>query len=151
MLKKYSYTTVSLLAVITLSITIFGQNSGKRVFPDANKTEFIGEHKLYYGAAYYPEVWPVADMDKDIARMKELKMNVMRMTEFSWSKMEPTEGNFDFTWLHTIVDKLHKNGIDVILGTPTATPPVWLAEKHPEIFQVNEQGIRMTQIGRAHV
>jgi len=109
---------------------------------------FIGEQKLYYGAAYYPEVWPEAEIDKDIVRMKELKMNVMRMGEFSWSKMEPSEGKYDFDWLHKIIDKLHENGIDVILGTPTATPPAWLAEKHPEMFQINEQGIRLGHGGR---
>ena len=56
--------------------------------------------------------------------------------------MEPTEGNYDFKWLHAIIEKLHKNGIDVILGTPTTTPPAWLAEKHTEIFQINEQGVQ---------
>ncbi|MEI7675133.1 MAG: beta-galactosidase [Bacteroidales bacterium] len=112
------------------------------------QSSFIGVEKLYYGAAYYPEVWDESEIDKDIVRMKELKMNVMRMGEFSWSKMEPTEGKYDFSWLHKIIDKLHANGIDVILGTPTATPPAWLAEKHPEMFQLNAQGIRMTHGGR---
>ncbi len=112
------------------------------------KESFIGSQKLYYGAAYYPEVWPEAEIDKDIIRMRDLKMNVMRIGEFSWSRMEPTEGNYDFKWLHAIIEKLHKNGIDVILGTPTATPPVWLAEKHPEIFQINEQGIQLSHGAR---
>ncbi len=112
------------------------------------KSDFIGSQKLYYGAAYYPEVWPESEIDKDIARMKALKMNVMRIGEFSWSKMEPAEGKYDFGWLHTIVDKLQANGIDVILGTPTATPPAWLAVKHPKIFLINENGLQMTHGGR---
>jgi len=109
---------------------------------------FIGSQKLYYGAAYYPEVWPESEIDKDIQLMKDLNMNVMRIGEFAWSRMEPKEGRYDFAWLHRVVEKLHDNGIDVILGTPTATPPIWLAEKHPEMFQLNEQGIRLTHGGR---
>lgn len=112
------------------------------------KLSYIGSQKLYYGAAYYPEVWSESEIDKDIAKMKELNMNVMRMGEFAWSRMEPKEGKYDFGWLHRVIEKLYANGIDVILGTPTATPPIWLAEKHPEIFQINENGIRLTHGAR---
>lgn len=93
----------------------------------------IGEKKLYYGASYYPETWPRESVASDIAHMQALNMNVVRMAEFSWSKMEPAEGEFDFEWLRSIMDELHAGGISVILGTPTATPPAWLWEKHPEI------------------
>lgn len=113
-----------------------------------NKRSFIGSAKIYYGAAYYPEVWPESEIDNDIKSMKELNMNVMRIGEFAWSRMEPKKGVYDFAWLHRVIEKLHANGIDVILGTPTATPPVWLAEKHPEIFQIDENGIRLTHGAR---
>ncbi len=111
--------------------------------PSAAQKQHIGQEKIYFGAAYYPEVWPADEVDRDIARMKELHTNVVRMAEFSWSLMEPEDGKFEFQWLHGIIDKLHANGIDVILGTPTATPPAWLAEKHPEIFRITENGIRL--------
>lgn len=100
----------------------------------------IGENKLYYGASYYPESWPIETVDEDIRLMKEANINVVRMAEFSWSLMEPTEGQYDFQWLHKIIDKLHTNGIAVILGTPTATPPIWLWEKYPEIGRIDEDG-----------
>lgn len=105
---------------------------------DAQPT--IPADRIYYGASYYPETWPVENVAEDIRRMKELNMNVVRMAEFSWSKMEPAEGAFDFTWLRRIMDQLHANGIAVILGTPTATPPAWLWEKHPEIGVIDEDG-----------
>lgn len=114
----------------------------------AQNTDYIGEKKHYFGTAYYPESWPVESIDEDIVRMKELNMNVMRMAEFSWSMMEPTEGNYEFDWLHHVVEKLHEGGIDVILGTPTATPPAWLAEKHPEIFRVDDTGLQKTHGAR---
>ena len=91
----------------------------------------IGENKIYYGVSYYPELWDESYIDKDIERMKMLHMNVVRMGEFAWTKMEPKEGVYDFTWLNRVITKLHKNGIDVILGTPTATPPSWMWEKYP--------------------
>ncbi|MBV6655731.1 MAG: beta-galactosidase, partial [Mameliella sp.] len=102
----------------------------------------IPADKIYYGASYYPETWPRASVAEDIKHMKELSMNVVRMAEFSWSKMEPNEGEYDFEWLKSIMDELHENGISAILGTPTATPPVWLWEKHPEIGQLDENGHR---------
>lgn len=105
-------------------------------------TSYIGDKKIYFGAAYYPETWPEEQVDKDIERMKELNMNVMRMAEFSWSKMEPEEGKYNFSWLHRIIEKLHANGISVILGTPSATPPVWMWEKYPEIARTEELGVK---------
>ncbi|MEX0324031.1 MAG: beta-galactosidase [Puniceicoccaceae bacterium] len=100
----------------------------------------IGGKKLYYGASYYPESWPMEQVDEDIALMQEVNMNVVRMAEFSWSRMEPEEGVYNFAWLHEIIEKLHAGGIDVILGTPTATPPAWLWEKYPEIGKVDDEG-----------
>ena len=57
------------------------------------------EKKIYVGAAYYPEVWDESEVDKDIAKMKALGVNCMRVGEFAWGKMEPEEGVFEFDWL----------------------------------------------------
>ncbi len=113
-----------------------------------SQPKFIGDQKLYYGAAYYPEAWDLKTIDEDIEYMKELDMNVMRMAEFSWSWMEPKEGEYHFDWLKKVMDKLYSNGVDVILGTPTATPPAWLGEKYPEIYRVNSDGTRQTHGAR---
>jgi beta-galactosidase GanA len=96
----------------------------------------------YLGSAYYPEDWPLEQIDEDIALMKRAGMTAARMAEFAWSKMEPVEGSFDFSWLKTAVDKLGRADIASILGTPTCTPPAWLSCKHPEILIVNDAGIR---------
>ncbi len=105
----------------------------------------------YFGAAYYPEDWPLSQIDADIALMKKAGMNVMRIGEFAWSRMEPREGYFQFDWLHTVVDKLGKAGIATILGTPTATPPAWLTTRYPEVLLVNENGITHQHGHRRHV
>lgn len=104
----------------------------------------------YLGAAYYPEAWPVAQIDEDIRLMKEAGMNVMRIAEFAWSTMEPSEGKYDFTWLHHVVGKLADAGIGVILCTPTCTPPIWLTEKHPEVLCVTPDGKRLGHGSRRH-
>lgn len=110
--------------------------------------KYIGDKKLYFGAAYYPESWDLETLDEDIALMKEANVNVVRIAEFAWSEMEPSEGNFQFEWLHEVIEKLHANGIDVVLGTPTATPPAWMGQKYPEIYQVKDKGTKMTHGAR---
>lgn len=104
----------------------------------------------YLGAAYYPEDWPLEQIDDDIAIMKQIGMNVMRLGEFAWSRMEPKEDKFDFDWLHLAVDKLKNANIAVIMGTPTCTPPVWMAEKYPEILVVKDSGQISQHGGRRH-
>ena len=51
----------------------------------------------YLGVAYYPEDWPDAELDRDIARMKALGLRVARIGEFAWRRMEPRPGEFDFS------------------------------------------------------
>jgi beta-galactosidase GanA len=104
----------------------------------------------YLGAAYYPEDWPLEQIDDDIALMKDAGMNVMRIGEFAWSRMEPEEGRFDFDWLHLVVDKLGHAGIAVIMGTPTCTPPVWLTERYPEVLFTQTDGTKVTHGARRH-
>ncbi|NLE67501.1 MAG: beta-galactosidase [Lentisphaerae bacterium] len=105
----------------------------------------------YFGAAYYPEAWPLEQVDEDIALMKKAGMNVMRVAEFAWSRMEPQEGSYDFDWLHTVVDKLGKAGIAAIMCTPTATPPAWLTSRYPEVLFVDENGVPNQHGARRHV
>ncbi|OGV75062.1 MAG: hypothetical protein A2340_14550 [Lentisphaerae bacterium RIFOXYB12_FULL_60_10] len=104
----------------------------------------------YYGAAYYPEDWPSELVDADIRIMREIGMNCMRIGEFAWSSMEPREGHFEFDWLHRVVDKLGKAGIATVLGTPSCTPPAWLAERYPEAIIVDCHGVRRQHGARRH-
>ena len=105
----------------------------------------------YLGAAYYPEDWPLEQIDDDIALMLEAGMNVMRVGEFAWSSMEPEEGRFEFDWLHLAVDKLSAAGIATVIGTPSCTPPAWLVERYPETLFVDPKGKATTHGGRRHM
>lgn len=104
----------------------------------------------YLGSAWYPEDWPEEEADNDIRRMKEIGLNVVRIGEFAWHRMEPRPGEFDFSFFHRLCDKAAKAGIGVIMGTPTATPPVWLCKKHPDILAEMDTGRKMSHGGRRH-
>jgi beta-galactosidase len=97
-----------------------------------------------YGADYYPEHWPEERWPEDARLMKGAGFNVVRLAEFAWSLMEPQQGSFEFDWLDRAITVLAKQGIDVVLGTPTASPPPWLMAKREDLFMVNEDGMRMT-------
>ena len=106
--------------------------------------------KLHFGAAYYPEHWPQERWAEDIHLMKAAGVTVARMAEFAWSTMEPTEGQFSFDWLETAIDMLAAAGIATVMGTPTAAPPAWLAQKYPSTLATEESG-RQAQFGnRCH-
>ncbi|EGD49074.1 Beta-galactosidase [Ruminiclostridium papyrosolvens DSM 2782] len=105
---------------------------------------------MKFGVDYYPEHWPEERWTVDAKLMKEAGIEVVRLAEFSWAKMEPEEGTYDFSWLDKAIATLGKEGIKTVLGTPTATPPIWIIEKNPEILPVNQEGIRLSFGGRHH-
>ena len=92
------------------------------------------------GVNYYPEHWDKALWAADADLMKKTGVQIVRMAEFAWSRMEPREGEFDFAWLDEAVALFAECGIEVILGTPTSCPPMWLYEKHPDIVQIEPGG-----------
>lgn len=84
---------------------------------------------MLYGACYYPEHWDRSEWETDVQRMKEAGINVVRMADFAWKKLEPSDGVYDFDWLDEAIELLAENGISTILCTPTAGPPKWLRNK----------------------
>ncbi len=94
------------------------------------------------GVAFYPEHWPEDRLPVDIRMLKESGVGLVRMAEFSWSKMEPSEGVYDMDWLQRVVRKLGDNGIKTVLGTPTAAAPPWLVKRYPDVLPVDCDGSR---------
>jgi beta-galactosidase len=105
---------------------------------------------LKIGVDYYPEHWPEERWDQDVRMMKDAGIRLARLAEFAWSRLEPTEGDFRFGWLDRAIDKLAGSGIDVVLGTPSASPPIWIVEKDPSILPVSRDGRRTPFGGRRH-
>ena len=103
---------------------------------------------MLLGVDYYPEQWDLSLMDKDMDTMQEMGCNVIRIGEFSWHLMEKQEGQYDFSFFDNVIAKAKEKGIKVILGTPTATIPAWLAHKHPDILSEFEGGKKRTFGGR---
>jgi beta-galactosidase len=96
--------------------------------------------KRALGVCYYPEHWPEDRWAIDAAQMIESGLTWVRVGEFAWSRLEPSEGDFQLDWLARAIDVLGKAGLQVILGTPTATPPCWVLEKHPDMLAVDAEG-----------
>ena len=98
------------------------------------------KHKRSLGVCYYPEHWPQKMWAKDAARMKELGLTWVRIGEFSWSQVEPRPNQFEFDWLDEAIQTLGMAGLKVVLGTPTATPPRWMLDRHPDMLALDQQG-----------
>jgi beta-galactosidase len=111
-------------------------------------TWFPPEQMMTIGVYYYPEAWPESQWERDIANIKKFGFEYIHLAEFAWAFMEPEEGRFEFAWLDKNVELAHKYGLKVILCTPSATPPAWLARKHPEILMIRDDGTRMNHGSR---
>ena len=103
-----------------------------------------------FGVAYYPEHDLPEHLSQDDDRLRAAKVNVVRMGEFAWDRIEPQEGRFDFALFDEHIDRLGTAGIKTILCTPTATPPAWLTRGYPEVLQVDANGRTMEHGSRQH-
>lgn len=100
----------------------------------------FGTKKIDFGVCYYPEHWPKELWEDDLDRMILTGIEVIRIAEFAWSKFELEENIFDFTFFDEFLELVSKKDIKVIFCTPTATPPVWLTERYPEVLAVEYDG-----------
>ncbi|GAA4717464.1 beta-galactosidase [Isoptericola chiayiensis] len=97
---------------------------------------------LVFGGDYNPEQWPRQVWREDVALMREAGVNLVSVGVFSWSSLEPADGDFRFGWLDEVMDLLAEAGIAVDLATPNASPPPWLAEDHPATLMTHRDGMR---------
>lgn len=96
--------------------------------------------KRALGVCYYPEHWPETQWAEDAARMAALGLTWVRIGEFAWARMEPQPGKLELDWLDRAIDTLGAAGLKVVLGTPTATPPRWMLERHPDMLAHDREG-----------
>ena len=101
---------------------------------DYNPEQWIG----------YPGIW-----DEDMRLMRLAGCNEMTVGIFAWSTLEPREGEYDFSFLDEIIEKIWQNGGRVILATPSGARPHWLADRYPEVLRVDANGIR-NRFGARH-
>ena len=96
--------------------------------------------KRTLGVCYYPEHWPETAWAEDASRMVGAGISRVRIGEFAWSRIEPRPGELDFGWLDRAIEILGSAGLGVVLGTPTAAPPRWMVERHPDMLPVDAHG-----------
>ncbi|MFZ0308892.1 MAG: beta-galactosidase [Candidatus Sulfotelmatobacter sp.] len=118
--------------------------------PASIPTQIPGQNAILMGTAWYPEQWPESRWEEDLRMMESADVKVVRIAEFAWSRMEPSEGHYDFDWLERAINLAGKHHIVSVLGTPTATPPAWLTQKYPDTLRVEANGQRVTHGNRAH-
>ena len=94
----------------------------------------------FIGVSYDPEWWPEAQWADDFHRMRDIGFTVVRMGDFSWAAFEPREGEYHFEWLENAVALARREGISVMLATPTAGIPPWLYKKNHDVLGANENG-----------
>ncbi len=92
------------------------------------------------GVCYYPEHWPEEMWAEDARRMVGAGLSWVRIGEFAWSRLEPEPGALDFGWMDRAIDLLGAAGLKVVLGTPTATPPRWMLDRHPDMLARDAEG-----------
>ena len=102
------------------------------------------------GVYYYPEHWDSTQWDRDFQNMAKMGFEFTHFAEFAWAQLEPEEGKYDFKWLDRSLQLAAKYNLKVILCTSTATPPVWLVRKHPDVLATNEDGTKMDHGARQH-
>ncbi len=95
---------------------------------------------MRFGVCYYPEHWPEARWQVDARMMRDAGLDLVRIAEFAWAKMEPVEGQYEWDWLDRAIGVLADAGLDIVLGTPTAAPPVWMSRQYPDILRQDANG-----------
>ena len=100
--------------------------------------------RIYYGGDYNPDQWDDQTIEEDMRLFRKAGINLLTLPVFSWAKLEPEEGVYEFGWLDRILDKIWENGIHVCLATPTTAQPAWLSTRYPEVLPVDIAGRKRT-------
>lgn len=96
--------------------------------------------KRRLGVCYYPEHWPEDCWAGDARAMAACGLSLVRIGEFAWSRIEPAPGRFAWDWLDRAIGVLAAEGLGVVLGTPTATPPRWMLDRFPDMLAIDMRG-----------
>lgn len=97
---------------------------------------------ILYGGDYNPEQWPEDTWNNDIKVFKQADINSATVNVFSWALLEPAEGQYNFSILDKIIEKLSAADFKIVLATSTAAMPAWMFKKYPDVARVDYQGRR---------
>lgn len=136
------------ILTLTLALAALGPLAASAQSADG-RTDWPGAGQLFVGTNYQP--FDRADKDqilRDIARMKQAGMKVVRMGDLAWDAFEPVEGKFEFKLFDWIMDQMQAAGLKVIMDIPGQPAPIWLHKKYPGVDVVNEKGNRLDPVER---
>jgi len=105
---------------------------------------------MKFGVCYYPEHWPRERWAEDARLMRQAGLDIVRIAEFAWALLEPAAGQFNWDWLDEAIGVLAGAGLEVVLGTPTATPPAWMSHQWPEVLRHDANGRARSHGSRRH-
>src|ERR1700761_8956256 len=136
-------TPVPRLVAIALAVAVLFTPSIRAQAPPVTTSSAVATPPaLYLGTAWYPEQWPESRWDTDLALMEAAHVRFVRIAEFAWSNLEPTEGHYDLDWLNRSIRAAERHHIAVVIGTPSAAPPAWLTSRYPETLRIKQDGRR---------
>lgn len=138
--------TVSKKVLFACFVTLLSLNSFSQKFEKFFPTKDLTTVGVYY----YPEHWNPQQWERDLKNIAEMGYEFTHFAEFAWAELEPQEGIYNFKWLDKALELADKYKLKVIMCTSTATPPVWLVRKHPEVLATNEDGSKMDHGARQH-
>jgi beta-galactosidase len=94
-----------------------------------------GAGQLFVGTNYQPFDRTREQIPRDIERMKQAGMKVVRMGDLAWDAFEPAEGRFDFKTFDRIMDQMQAAGLKVLLDIPGQPAPIWLQPMGAELLE----------------
>ena len=103
-----------------------------------------------FGGDYNPDQWPEEVWLDDVRLMRAAGVNLVSVGIFSWARLEPVPGEYEFDWMDRLLDLLSDHSVWVNLATPTASPPPWLARMDPTSLPVRADGVRLWHGSRRH-
>ena len=104
---------------------------------------------LYVGANFHPHDYASeAEIDAQIALMRDAGFNVVRLGHLAWDTFEPADGSFRFEWFDRVMDKMAAAGIRVILDIPVRPAPMWVHTKSPGTTVVTFDGDTLQPLHR---
>lgn len=105
--------------------------------------------RMLYGGDYNPNQWPREVWEEDMRLFQKAGINSATVNVFSWAKLQPNEGTYDFSELDDVIDMLGRENYDIVLATSTGAMPAWLVKNYPEVARVDFEG-RRHKFGQRH-
>ena len=79
--------------------------------------------------------------------MRAAGVNLVTLGVFSWGRLEPREGEFDFGWLDRVLDLLHGAASGSTWRHRPPSPPIWLTRPPGDRCRSTRDGVRRHAAG----